>query len=141
MRNIYLIEFLIKLKKAGTLLMDLQEWYRSTNNIDSIVQELFNNYQANQSQLYQDQSYWFIVKLNTKHFNCCAMKNNESSFSFWILFCCCCCLDSNSSCPGSHRHSPTSLVVSFAGQIVERLQNHRSTTSHDANISSECHFL
>ena len=49
--------------KAGTLLTDLQEWYRSTNNIDPMIQLLFSSNTENIDQIYRDQNYWPLVNI------------------------------------------------------------------------------
>lgn len=57
--------------KAGTLLTDLQEWYRSTNNIDPMIQLLFSSNTENIDQIYRDQKYWPLVNIKNKLFvNC-----------------------------------------------------------------------
>lgn len=54
----------IKSSPSGTLLNELQEWYRSTNNIDSIVQNLFRDYASSPNQMYLDQRYWPIILIS-----------------------------------------------------------------------------
>jgi hypothetical protein len=49
--------------KAGTLLTDLLEWYRSTNNIDPMIQLLFSSNTENIDQIYRDQNYWPLVNI------------------------------------------------------------------------------
>ena len=49
------------LYKAGSLLIDLQEWYRSTNNIDPMVQNLFSENASNVGMIPQDDKYWLLV--------------------------------------------------------------------------------
>lgn len=51
----------IKSSPSGTLLNDLQEWYRSTNNIDPMIQDLFSNHNQNTDNLHKDQNYWILV--------------------------------------------------------------------------------
>ncbi|CAF0837173.1 unnamed protein product [Brachionus calyciflorus] len=51
----------IKSSPSGILLNDLQEWYRSTNNIDPMIQDLFSNYNHNVDNLHTDQNYWLLI--------------------------------------------------------------------------------
>lgn len=46
---------------AGVLLMDLQEWYKNTNNIDSMVQDLFSATGGNTANISKNENYWFVV--------------------------------------------------------------------------------
>ncbi|RNA21774.1 hypothetical protein BpHYR1_022428 [Brachionus plicatilis] len=46
---------------AGTLLSDLQEWYRTTNNIDPMIQNIFSSNSENPENIYQDEKYWICV--------------------------------------------------------------------------------
>ena len=50
---------------AGSLLIDLQEWYRSTNNIDPMVQALFTVCAHDLDLIPKDQNYWFLVIKST----------------------------------------------------------------------------
>lgn len=54
----------IKSSPPGTLLLDLQEWYRSTNNIDSMVQGLFSTNSTNMDMISNDQNYWPLILIS-----------------------------------------------------------------------------
>ncbi|RNA06283.1 nuclear pore complex Nup85 [Brachionus plicatilis] len=51
----------IKSSPSGTLLNDLQEWYRTTNNIDPMIQNIFSSNSENPQNLYLDEKYWICV--------------------------------------------------------------------------------
>lgn len=53
----------IKSSPPGALLIDLQEWYRSTNNIDPMVQSLFSTH-SDPEMISQDQNYWLLILIS-----------------------------------------------------------------------------
>lgn len=54
----------IKSSPPGSLLLDLQDWYRSTNNIDPKVQALFSKYVANMDMISNDDEYWLLILIS-----------------------------------------------------------------------------
>lgn len=56
----------IKSSPSGTLLLDLQDWYRSTNNIDPMIQEIFSAYSNHVENLSQNENYWPLVSSQPK---------------------------------------------------------------------------
>lgn len=54
----------IKSSPPGALLIDLQQWYKSTNNIDPMIQTLFTTYASDQSMIPKDQNYWLLILIS-----------------------------------------------------------------------------
>lgn len=49
---------IIFIKSSSTLAIDLQEWYKSTNNLDKVIQKVFNSKGTSMQDIYLDDDYW-----------------------------------------------------------------------------------
>ena len=126
---IIVLLLLLLLMQAGALLVDLQDWYKSTNNIDPMVQELFSANNQQIDNLYRDDNYWLLVNIysNASHILIFSSLFRMHSF-FCERFSDTCCGRSR-----SNRHGSSPSLIS-SGQTLGRFPGHGRATAHNAQL-------